>query len=200
VCLRCEERDYPRYAEDFFTSIATFEAIDDSLGLFSERVTHVAQSIPVPWKLVLPVSWLAEPEPMRDPEVGSLQARQHPHERDLTELAGHLSLAVVARGKHKKASELGAMFIDMARERGLDVEREEFADEPTPKGFEKSWYLVTPVSHLGTEGELRCRVMLHRSAWIVAGVMGATRGADGLAWMRNKRALDIATATLEIEG
>ena len=46
--------------------------------------------------------------------------------------------------------------------------------------------------------ELRVRAVRHESAWFVAGVTGPARGADPVTWMRAKRALDIATGTLEI--
>ena len=200
VCLRAPEEHYNRFADDFFLSIASFQAVDDSLGLFAERVNAVAEKRPVPWELVMPVSWLVEPEPMFDPEVASLQARQHPHEGDLSDFAGHLSLAVVARSKHKKARELGDLFLDMLRERGIEIEPAEFEEEEPRKGFVGSWLLVSPATHLGCAAETRCRVMAHRSAWVLAGVLSPWRDDDMLAWMRNKRVLDIATSTLEIGG
>jgi hypothetical protein len=198
IALRTAQESYDRFADDYFMSMASFAAVDDSLGLFAERVHTVVEGAPVPWKLVIPISWVVDREPMYVPEVGSLQARQIPHQGDLADFAGQLTLAVVERDRHKKASELGARFVEILRERGMQLEPPEFTEEEAPKGFKQSWSMVSPVSHLESVGEARCRVMLHGSAWVLGGVIGPPRDHQPLAWMRNKRALDIATSTLEI--
>jgi hypothetical protein len=201
LCLRAPAEHYARFAHDGFAAISTFTVLDDSLGLFAERVWTVEQTRPLPWHTVVPVSWLVEPDPLYDAMVGSWQARQQPAgDGDLADFAGQLSLALVARSRHERASELGELFIDMVRERGLEVAETEFVEEPPPRSCDRAWYLVSPVTYLGSVGELRCRVMLHRSAWVLGGVVGVGRDGDPLAWMRNKRALDIATGTLAIEG
>ncbi|MBI4953248.1 MAG: hypothetical protein HY908_14545 [Myxococcales bacterium] len=201
LALRARAADYPRFADDFFASIATFEAVDDSLGLFAERVNFVAQQAPLPWKTAVPISWrIEEEEPSADggERGAAFQARQKPLEGDERDFYGQLSFAVLERGLAERARDAANGYFRAVRDNGIVVGPHDFEEETPPKGFEHAWLATAPATHAGSSGVLFCRVLLHPRCWVVGGVLCPTRDADPMAWMRSKRALDIATYTLEL--
>jgi hypothetical protein len=200
LCFRTPRAHYAALAEDFFISIATFKAVDDSLGLFAEKVLTVSNPAPVPWRVVIPESWVVQPE-QNSAAGSSFQATQIPPEAgpELTVLHGKLSFAVVNRSAAKSGRAAAAAYLDAVRELDVELERDDFAEEPPPPGFDKAWSLVTRVTRHGQPGELRCRVLLHRRAWVIAGVLGPVREEGVLSWMQNKRTLDIVTTTLQMK-
>ncbi len=193
---------YPGLAEDFFVSIMTFRVLDDSLGLFAEKVRTVTGGDPVPWKAVVPASWRVAPEAPRE-GVGAFQASL------LTpadgsggpdqELLGKLSFAVVAREKTGRAREAARKYLDVLRDLDFDVETTALVEEEARAPYEQSWLLVSPVRRKGGRGEARCRVLVHPRAWVVAGVLGPDRESDTAAWMQCKRAMDVAALALELK-
>ena len=200
LALRTKLSDYDAFAADFFAAIAMFEAVDDSLGLFAERVNFVEEKAPVPFRLAVPVSWHIERETPTGDKGAAFQARQIGVQGDETDFHGQLSFAVMDRSLCRNAREAAGGFLSAVRDQGITIEPTEFEEEPAPpKGFEHAWYATMPLEHGGSSGELRCRVMLHPRLWVVAGVLSPAREADPMAWMRNKRALDIATSTLELQ-
>jgi hypothetical protein len=119
-------------------------------------------------------------EPIDDPET----------------LVGKLSFAVVARSAVKVPRAAAKAFLDVLKDNEFTIEEKDFEEEPSPPSFHKSWILVANTERKGKPGELRCRVMLHERAWVIAGVVGPRREGDPFAWMRNKRVLDVVTSTL----
>lgn len=200
VAFRTPREHYERLAEDFFVSIATFSVPDDSLGLFAEKVHTVSNTAPVPWRVVVPESWVIKPEPNTE-KVASFQATQIPvvPATELQMLYGKLSFAVVARSEAKTGRAAANAYLSAVRELGITIERDEFTEEPATDPFEKSWLLVTNVKKGDHPGELRCRVLMHKKAWVIAGVLGPVRKDSALAWMQNKRVLDIVTTTLKLK-
>jgi hypothetical protein len=201
LCMRTPEEHYAKLAEDFFVSIATFSVLDDSLGLLAEKVQTVSNTVPVPWRVIVPESWVIKPEPNGDDRVASFQATQVPvvPSAELEVLYGKLSFAVVARSEAKTGRAAANAYLSAVRDLGIVIENQEFLEEKATDPFEKSWILVTNVQKNGHPGELRCRVLMHKKAWVIAGVLGPVRKDSALAWMQNKRILDIVTSTLKVK-
>lgn len=191
---------YSSLAEDFFVSVMTFRVLDDSLGLFAEKVRTVTGGEPMPWKAVVPGSWKVEPEEARE-GVGAFQASLlTPAEEGRAakqELLGKLSFAIVSRDKATKAREVARKYFDALRDLDFDLESTALVEEEAKAPYEESWLLVSPINRRGSTGEVRCRILLHPRAWVVAGVVGPNREADVASWMQCKRALDIAALALE---
>jgi hypothetical protein len=95
--------------------------------------------------------------------------------------------------------------LETFREAGLEVDVEDFVEEPPQGPLEQSDLLVTPARLGGQRGlELRCRVGLTHGLWLVAGIVGPlvagivgpARSINPFAWMQNKRTLDVITGSL----
>lgn len=201
ISFRTPEEHYAKLADDFFVAIATFQVLDDSLGLFAEKVHTVSNTVPVPWRVVVPESWEITPEPNGGDRVASFQASQVPvvPAAEFEVLYGKLSFAVVARSEAKTGRAAANAYLSAVRDLGITIEHENFVEEKPAEPFEKSWLLVTPVKKGENPGELRCRVLMHKKAWVIAGVLGPVRKDSALAWMQNKRVLDIVTSTLKVK-
>jgi len=200
LCFRTPLDRYEELADDFFVTIATFAALDDSLGLFAEKVLTIQDKAPIPFRLVIPESWIVVPDPP-GPEVSSFQATQIPPAPgpDLHVLHGKLSFAVAARHLAKSPRAAANAYLDAVRELGVVIEHDKFLEEKAEPPFERSWLLVSGVKKGEHPGEVRCRVMLTDKVWVIAGVLGPTRAVGALSWMANKRALDVVTSTLKLK-
>jgi hypothetical protein len=197
LCCRAAKADYPALADDFFISISSFSVEDDSFGHFAEKVLTVRGETPFAWKVALPDSWVLQTAP-DGPRVSSFQAAQIPLEpvEDTETLVGKLSFAVVARSAVRVPRAAANAFLEVLKENEFEIEDKDFEEEPSRPPFHKSWLLIANTTRKGKPGELRCRVMLHERAWVIAGVVGPRREDAGFAWMRNKRVLDIVTTTI----
>lgn len=201
LCLRAERRHFDALADDFFVSLSTFSALDGSLGPFAEAVRTITNTTPIPYRAVLPESWVIELEPEAGERASSFQATQTPPgpaaERSV--LFGKLSFAVIDRAEAKGGRAAASAYLEATRSIGVVTENEDFIEEEAAAPFEKSWLLVTKAAKgKNRPGELRCRVLLHKRVWVVAGVLGPAREDNALSWMQNKRALDVVTSTLRL--
>lgn len=200
VSCRAKEEHYEDVAESFSVAVSRFSPVQPS-GLFAEGMHEVTFQKPEAWSVAIPASWHLELEPPTS-QVASLQAEQSPG-RPLEHpelLAGKLSLAVVSRRSPRTAAELAGAFLSALRERAILVDNEIFEPAAPPGSFLQAWSLVSPASRLGAPGEVRGRVLLGPSHWVVAGVVGPRREVGAEAWMRNKRALEVALSTLLLRG
>jgi hypothetical protein len=132
--------------------------------------------------------------------VSSFQAAQMPIEEqdDPDKLLGKLSFAVVARSAVRVPRAAATAFLEVLKENEFELEDKDFEEEASRPPFHKSWVLVCGATRKGRASEVRCRVMLHERAWVIAGVVGSKREDDAFAWMRNQRVLDVVTSTLVI--
>ncbi len=159
---------------------------------------------PVRWKLLLPESWIVQPG-TESPEVASfeadnLRAAAAPDEDEEDELVGKLSFAIVARGAVKRPRELASVYLDALAESGLTLAHRDFSADPCGPPFSRAFQLVSPVTRKdAAPGEVRCRVLVHPRAWVIAGVLSPRREDDPAAWTQNQRALDVVTSTLRIK-
>jgi len=193
VWSRATRADYPRIAEDLFVTLTTFRLTDDSAGLLAERVNTISHALPVPFKIVIPESWDVQPDPA-PPHVAAFQATLRPP-RGMAQdvMLGKLSAAVVARAAVRDAAEALGNTLAALRDIGIDVADAPHHEELNLPPAEGSWGLVTHATVQGTPLEVRCRAVLFPQAWVIAAVLGPGRDQVPLAWMQNKRTLDIVT-------
>ncbi|HEX4405608.1 MAG TPA: hypothetical protein VH560_12305 [Polyangia bacterium] len=197
--MRASLGDYPKVADDFFISVMTFQALDETFGHLAEKVYTVESKVPLTWKVAVPASWLVQPAPEAQ-KVSSFQAAQIPiqEQDDDEKLLGKLSFAVVARSAVRVPRAAATAFLEVLKENEFELEDKDFEEEASRPPFHKSWVLVCGATRKGRASEVRCRVMLHERAWVIAGVVGSKREDDAFAWMRNQRVLDVVTSTLVI--
>jgi len=216
VCCRASRETYARCADDFFVSVAQFGPIDENQGLCAEPVLNVSGPAPVPWRVYVPKSWeltpeessgfqatLSAPSPS-EPPVDScwspFPGASAPPAPDAPPAGSYMgkmafTLAPVAAAPTAESSREAAL--ETFREAGLEFDRDEFEDEAPQGPLEESALLVAPARLGGQPGvELRCRVGRTHGLWVIAGVVGPSRGVNPFAWMQNKRALDVVTGSL----
>ncbi len=197
LSFRCPEVGYDAVADELLASIASFEAIDDSLGMFGELVKPLRFDCPVAWQTMLPDSWSVQRSPSEE-AVGGFQAALL-RDFDMEHLDGKLALGVALRSVAGKPRKAAQMFLNAVRFNDIELEHEQFDDEAAEPPFERSWCCVTSCFRESLRGELRCRVMMHPQFWVVGGVIGPQRQDDSFAWAQNKRTLDVVTSTLSIK-
>ena len=201
LCCRSREHDYEAFAASFMEAIATFDVLDRSLGVYAEHVELVELSAPRPWQLLLPESWKVRLHP-ETPEGAYFEAEHEtptPADMHTRALDGRLALAVMRRGSAQRPRDAGNVLLRELSANDIVIESVDFVSDEPPERFTHSWQLVTPITRHEVSGELCCRVMMNAQCWVVAGVIGPDRATDSDAWMRNKRVLDVATATLELD-
>jgi hypothetical protein len=205
ICGRVPAEVYDGVAETFHVAAASLSPLSPWPGLFAENVIYVDEEQPFSWRAAVPVSWEIEKYP--DDESGAWFEALHvapsaPHEQT-GEHDGRLSLAVMTRSSAKRPRDAANVYLHALRQNDVQIATEDFAEESDPSpGAEpplQSWVMTSEIERLGAPGELRCRVGRYDHAWVVAGVIGPRRADDGAAWMRNKRALDLATSTLRMD-
>lgn len=223
VCCRAERAVYERIAEDFFISLTQFGAVDQTLGLCAEPVLKIGAPTPRPWQVYIPASWqvsgdelgggqagfqavMAPPSP-QDAPVSSCLApfpgagsaptlKLPPPESYSGKLAVLLAPSAVIPDRESAEEACLSTFQDA----GLELADTAFVEERPQGSLEESMLLVTPARIAGQEGvEVRCRVGRTHGLWFIAGVVGPARTVNPFAWMLAKRALDVATGSLEFE-
>jgi hypothetical protein len=195
--FRVAASDYVRVADDIFLSIATFAFADDSPGPLAEKVRWVNNTQPVNWRLVVPSSWEVSPEPA-SPEVTSFQANLILRDGGRSILQGKLSLAVARADQAPDHPHAFSNAIGAVQEAGVKLESERIVAENASPPFTESWIALARADIGGQPGELRCRVMRHPKAWIVAAALSVDIVSSPVAWMRTMRLLNIVTSTIEI--
>ena len=224
VCCRASRETYEAQADDFFVSLTQFGAIDESLGLCAEPVTRVGAPVPAPWFLYVPGSWQLSAEEHEGGQAGfqAVMSGPAPGEPSVSSCLspfsggggappvelpsadsylGKMAVALLPPSLAPTAEAAEGGCLDTFRGAGLELQREEFEDEPPQGPLERSRLLMTPARLAGQEGvELRCRVGLTKGLWFIAGVVGPARAVNPFAWMQNKRTLDVVTGSLQFGG
>jgi hypothetical protein len=201
VCGRVAERDYARCAADIFLTAASLRPMKSWPGLFAEGVTLVQQSDPFDWTVALPASWdVHEHDASPDGAwLDALHVSPAPPDEQLGDHDGRLGLAVMTRACARRPKDAAHVYLRALRDNDVLLDEVEFAEHEVDERFQQGWGLVCDVSRHGARGEVRCQVLMHEHAWVVAGVLGPPRDEDAGAWMRNKRALDVALDTMEMD-
>jgi hypothetical protein len=199
VCFRTTVADYPDLANDALAVCASFEPLEETPGVLAEDVATAEASDPVRWSTKVPASWMVAVRPPEE-EGSWLDASHISSERGAID--GRMIVAVLLRSAAKRPRDAANVALNALRDGGIAIDPAEFVDEKDSLERDAPWIGSWSVAMVGkqdqAEADVRCRVMAHDSLWVVGASVGPTKDADARAWMRNKRALDLATKTLEV--
>jgi hypothetical protein len=203
--LRTPAEHYPALAEDFFLVMANFQPSDTGNRIpLAQETVQVSGGAPVAWQTLLPDSWTVSSDVV-DEKMSSFQAQCRALENTPDRNPfGHLSFAMADRSLASDAKDAAQKFIDAASEGGATFEQDWFQKEPAPAGF-RSCHLFASPGRLKVQPqgqvipvEFRCRILEHEAGWFTAGLTGPRREDSPVAWMHNKRSLDLLTGFLEL--
>lgn len=207
LALRTPRELYPRITDDFFLAVASFGPVDvDERSLHGESHQVAPIHAPVAAQVSLPATYALKME-VSDEQVTAFNADQMPI-ADLPDdpAFGKLSFILMRRDLADHPAKAAAAYIDALLKNPVTLHDSEFVEEQgAPDGFQQSWLLIaratfTPPGGEPMPTEVRCRVMVRDDAWFVAGALGPARQAAPIAWMRNKRALDLVSTTVTFQG
>jgi len=204
IAQRTPRANYEALADDYFAALSSFAPVEiDERALNAEGRQTLTLPTPIAASVSLPVSYAATME-LSQEQVTAFSAEQQaiaelpddPTFGKLNFLLGDLSLA-------DHPGKAAALYFKPLMENPITLGGDEFNEEPAPAPFLQSWLLTAPAVINQPDGqqvpyEVRCRVMAHGRAWFVAGVLGPARHIAPIAWMRNKRALDLVCTTVNI--
>jgi hypothetical protein len=205
LTLRTPRPLYPAIADDFFMAVASFNPVQvDENALNGELHRLVKIPSPLAASATLPASYTVQTD-LSDPRVSAFGAEQQavaamPNDPAFGKLNFLLAEASLADHPGKAA----AMYIKPLLANPITLGGDEFVEEQAPPApFAQSWLMVSPATLSPPDAEpipceLRCRVLTQEKAWFVAGVLGPARHAGPMAWMRNKRALEIVTSSVSL--
>ncbi len=193
--FRAKAEDYPRLADDWFLSMATFSFIDESPGPLAEKVRWVANPLPIPWRVAIPISWTVVPEPAT-PECASFQANLvSPAVPPV--LLGKLSYAVTRADQATSHDDALTKAIAATTEAGIKLSFPRIVSEKPSPPYTESWLVFAKADINGQPGEFRCRIMRHPQVWVMAVILSVDTASSPQAWMRAMRLLNVATTTIE---
>jgi hypothetical protein len=206
ITLRTPRHLYPAIADDFFLAAASFAPVQvNEQQLLAEPRHTVAIPSPIPSKTQMPASYALQTD-LSDPRISAFSGDQQsipdlPNDPPFGKLTFILAEPALADHPAKAA----ALYLNPLMKNPIKIEGDEFVQESAiPAPFSQSWLMVTPATLTPPDAqpiscELRCRVLYHDKAWFIAGVLGPARNIGPIAWMRNKRAFDLASQSLVID-
>jgi hypothetical protein len=204
LTLRTPRNNYSAIADDFFVAAASFapEQVDGRL-LNGEVHQQVVIAAPVAATITLPASYKIEMD-IADSRVSAYGGDQQAV-ADLPDdpAFGKINFLLAEASLADHPAKAAAIYLNPLMKNPITLGGDEFIEEAAPAPFDQSWMMVTPATFNPPDAppiacELRCRVMTHPKAWFVAGVLGPARHAAPIAWMRNKRALELITNSVEL--
>jgi hypothetical protein len=204
IALRTPRHVYEQIAEDFFLTLANFQPADTSNTIpLAQPTIQVSGTAPLAWQSILPDSWIVRAD-VADATVSSFQAQCKTLENTPDQNPfGHLSFAMADHFLAVDAKDAAQKFIQAATETGATFEQDWFQAEPTPPGYKSSHLFASPgqltlkPSGQTIDVEFRCRILEHERAWFTAGLTGPRKESSPVAWMHNRRSLDLLTAFLD---
>lgn len=190
---------YPTSAEAIAGAMGSFEPVEPG-GRYCEPIGKHGQDEPVHWRCLVPDTWRVDQGGVSE-QASSFQAvNLRNRVDDDGEVVGRLSIAVFTRDAVQKPREAAEPYLEALADGELRVLSDEFEAEPAEAPFDRSWLCVSGVTRPDSlPGEVHCRVLRHPAAWALVAVLSPRAEDDRKAYMENKRALDIATATLTIK-
>jgi hypothetical protein len=195
--LRAREADYPYVADDFFASIASFTVTEQGSGPFAEEMRWIEQAAPIRCRVALPVSWEVTIEPS-DEALSAFHADLISPGVAGPALVARLSFGLSGPEHVPGHQEAFADAMEAVRGAGWVISPNPPERETALSPFSESWLSISPAQVNDQKAQLRCRVLRHSGAWIVVLVICIDAQTSPWAWMRAKRALDIATSFIEI--
>jgi len=194
--FRALAADYPHVADDFFASIASFTVTDQGSSPFAEQVRWVEQAAPLPCRVPVPVSWEVTMEPS-DQSLSAFHADLISPGVAGPALVARLSFGLAGPDHLPGHQEAFADAMEAVNAAGWATSPNPPEREPDLPPFSESWLSISPAQLNDQKAQVRCRVLRHPTAWIVALVICIDAQTSPWSWMRAKRALDIATSLIE---
>ena len=188
--------DYPIVADDFFVSIASFSAAEQASSPFAEEVRWVEQAAPLRCRVAVPVSWEVTMESSEDP-LSAFHADLISPGVDGPATVARLSFGLTGPDHMPGHQEAFDDAMEAVRGAGVAVSPNPPEREAHLPPFSESWLSISPAQLNDQKTQVRCRVLRHPAAWIVALVICIDAQTSPWGWMRAKRALDIATSFIE---
>jgi hypothetical protein len=200
VGCSCPRLDYADFGDDFFACLTGFSPIRSAARAFAVDTHSTAQEHPMAWSAQLPSSWdFFNHAPGDDGAYFEAAHAMAPKPDEQSgDLDGKLAIALVARATAKRPRDASKLYLDALKHAGFAIEAVNFESEAPQDPFIQCWYMSSEVERDGARGQLHCRVAMNDRVWLIGGVVGPTREDDSTAWMRNKRALDIACSTVTV--
>lgn len=204
LTMRAPRDLYPRIAEEFFLALASFRPIDvDEANIQAEAHQEARFSAPVGGKVRLPVSYSLRSD-LSEATVAAFGAEQETVPALSDDPAfGKLNFLFADKSLADHPAKAAALYMTPLLKNPITLHGDQFDEEAAaPAPFQQAWLLTAPATlNLPNASpvpcEIRCRVLAHPSGWLVAGVFGPARHAAPIAWMRNKRALELVTGSFE---
>ena len=205
LALRTPRDLYDKVAEEFFLAMANFQPGDTSSRIpLAQETIQISGTAPFAWQTLLPDSWNVRSD-VADPQMSSFQAHCKPLANTPDQNPfGHLSFAMADRSLAQNPQAAAQKFIEAAAEAGATFEGNWFQAETAPRGFKSAPLYASPgrltLRDTGqtVDTEFRCRILEHENAWFTAGLTGPRKETSPVAWMHNKRSLDLLTSLLEL--
>jgi hypothetical protein len=198
LALRTPRENYARIADDFFTAVVSFNPVEvDEQALAGEPWKAMTVATPLPVTVAAPASY-AMKQAMSDADATAVIGDQLAVP-DLPDdpVFGKLAFIVAKASMADHPAKAAQFYMDALLQNPVTLHGSEFEEEAQPPaGFLQSWLLTAPATLTPPDAdplpcEVRCRVMAREDVWLVAGVLGPARHVAPIAWMRNKRALDV---------
>lgn len=203
VSQRAPERRYPALAETFYSTMMSLAPGSPEGSPLAEDARHWGEEGPMPWRTIVPVSWILQPDSIHA-DLTSFRGSSVAIGKSARELLfGKLVLAMATKNVAPNPAALAGAFVDALSDRRVTVEPADLEEMAAPAGFRSAYSLVTRATlnrppFYGVPCEVRARVLAGKSASFFAGVFGPTRETGAIAWMHNKRTLDLAIQHLEV--
>ncbi len=199
ISCSAREDEWPRAWPVIEAALESFEPVQPPAHRYAEPLREYRAETPIPWTTSLPASWLVEPG-TKSERAASFQAENmHRPKGQRGEMVGKLAFAVLSRSLYRTPRDTVDLYLDAVREHGIDIGDNAVVAQTPRRPYEQAWSLSAPVWRDELPGEVRCRVLLHEKVWVLAGVLSVRREEDVMAWMENKRALDVVTRSLRFE-
>ena len=202
IWFRAAATDYPALAGDLFISLANFRLVDESPGPLAEKVAWVKREVPIPWRVAIPVSWQIQNEQNLG-NVGMFQAAllAEPPGKPPTVL-GKLSMAVVPPDLVRSLDAVFAKMFSALQDGGVTAQFAGCTAEPFAAPYTGVKARITEANATVNGNPARKstrRVLRHNQAWAAMVVVHPLRETSAWLWdARQRRSLDLAAATLEI--
>ncbi|HEY7117627.1 MAG TPA: hypothetical protein VH475_13645 [Tepidisphaeraceae bacterium] len=200
LSLRTPRESYAAIADDYFAALGSFRPLEPEPDRPAEPLQSASITTPVAATVTLPASYTLQLN-FSEPQITAFTADQQAIPAMPDDPAfGKLTLLLADHALADHPSKAAGLYLAPLLDNPITLHGDEFEQlDSAPPPFGQAWRLTASATFSPPDGqpvacELRCLVLWHDNAWFVAGVLGPTRHAAPIAWMRNKRALEIVTA------
>jgi hypothetical protein len=195
IWARTAESNYPALAEPIFLSLSSFHVLDATPGPLAEKVQWTAASLPIPWKIALPVSWKITEE-SATAAAASFQATLPSNPP--SNMLAKISFAVIAPNQITDSAQAFEKMHAALHDAGVSTEPAAITPIHADAPYTQAWQSDTVATVNNLPAELRLRVQQHPKAWISALLLCPPKPFNPDIYLRATRLFDLCFATLEL--